>query len=169
MDYAGEITNLRPPPPKTNIRVLPYVLGSYDHYQGYDASVKKEQYNAKLGGEVKWAINTNDILDLTANTDFAQVDADQQVNNVTRFSVFFPEKRQFFLENASLFGFGIAGQDDGSGARCVINHFSVAPSDRLKWPAHPDPGRCALCSPVIQKKFRSDGDETGRKRRHACD
>jgi len=115
MDYAGEITNLRPPPPKTNIRILPYVLGSFDHYQGYDASVKKEQYNAKLGGEVKWAINTNDILDLTANTDFAQVDADQQVNNVTRFSVFFPEKRQFFLENASLFGFGIAGQDDGSG------------------------------------------------------
>jgi len=115
MDYAGEITNLRPPPPKTNIRILPYVLGSYDHYKGYDANVKPEQYNAKLGGEVKWAINTNNILDLTANTDFAQVDADQQVNNVTRFSVFFPEKRQFFLENASLFGFGIAGQDDGSG------------------------------------------------------
>src|SRR4029078_2660150 len=50
MDYAGEITNLRPPPPKTNIRILPYVLGSYDHYKGYDANVKPEQYNAKLGG-----------------------------------------------------------------------------------------------------------------------
>jgi len=115
MAYAGELTNLRPPPPRTNIRIVPYVLGSYDHYKGYDPGVKPEQYNAKLGGEIKWAINTNSILDLTANTDFAQADVDQQVNNVTRFSVFFPEKRQFFLENASLFGFGISGFEDGSG------------------------------------------------------
>ncbi len=48
-------------------------------------------------------VNPNTVLDLTANTDFAQAEADRQVINLTRFSVFFPEKRQFFLENAGLF------------------------------------------------------------------
>ena len=52
----------------------------------------------KLGADAKLAINPNAILDLTVNTDFAQADVDRQVNNVTRFSVFFPERRQFFLE-----------------------------------------------------------------------
>ena len=61
----------------------------------------------KSGGDLKWALNTNTILDLTVNTDFAQADVDQQVNNVSQFSVFFPEKRQFFLENASLFGISV--------------------------------------------------------------
>lgn len=115
MSYAGILTNLKPPPPKPNIRVQPYILTSYDHYKNFDAGVKPENTNFKLGGDIKWAINPNSVLDLTANTDFAQADADEQKNNVTRFSVFFPEKRQFFLENASLFGIGISPQDDGSG------------------------------------------------------
>jgi hypothetical protein len=115
MGYAGILTNLKPPPPKPNIRVQPYILTSYDHYKNFDAGTKPEETNFKVGGDIKWAVNPNAVLDLTANTDFAQADADQQVNNVTRFSVFFPEKRQFFLENASLFGIGISPQDDGSG------------------------------------------------------
>ena len=115
MDYAGILKNLKPPPPKPNIRVQPYILTSYDHYKNFDAGTKPENTNFKVGGDIKWAVNPNSVLDLTANTDFAQADADQQVNNVTRFSVFFPEKRQFFLENASLFGIGISPQDDGSG------------------------------------------------------
>lgn len=102
MAYAGEITNLKPPPPSANIRVNPFFL--------YDAASQKrngEEINSrnepKLGGEIKWAVNPNSVLDLTFNTDFAQADVDRQVNNLTRFSVFFPERRQFFLENASLF------------------------------------------------------------------
>jgi hypothetical protein len=123
MTYAGILKNLRPPPPKPNIRVQPYFLTSFDHYDGFDASVKPRQSNYKLGGDLKWAINSNTVLDLTANTDFAQVDADQQVNNVTRFSVFFPEKRQFFLENASLFGIGVGPQEDGSGGLMRMQPF----------------------------------------------
>jgi len=123
MDYAGVLKNLQPPPPKTNIRFQPYFLGSYDHYKNFDSSYKPQATNAKFGGDLKWAINPNAVLDVTANTDFAQADADIQVNNITRFSVFFPEKRQFFLENASLFGVGIGPAPDYSGGSMHIQPF----------------------------------------------
>ncbi len=123
MSYAGILKNLKPPPPKTNVRFQPYVLASYDRYKGFDSSVKPKETNFKAGGDIKWAVSPNSVLDLTVNTDFAQADADQQVNNVTRFSVFFPEKRQFFLENASLFGVGIAQSTDGSGGQMRVQPF----------------------------------------------
>ncbi len=123
MEYAGVLKNLQPPPPKPNVRIQPYFLSSYDHYKNFDAAVKSNQTNTKIGGELKWAINPNAVLDLTANTDFAQADADIQVNNVTRFSVFFPEKRQFFLENASLFSPGIQQAGDGSGGYMHLQPF----------------------------------------------
>lgn len=123
MEYAGVLKNLQPPPPKPNIRIQPYFLTSYDHYKGFEPSVKPKETNYKIGGELKWAINPNAILDLTANTDFAQADADRQVNNVSRFSVFFPERRQFFLENASLFGVGISRNPDESGGNMRIQPF----------------------------------------------
>ena len=123
MEYAGVLKDLQPPPPKPNIRVQPYFLSSYDHYKNFDESVKPNQTNTKIGGDIKWAINTNAVIDLTANTDFAQADADLQVNNITRFSVFFPEKRQFFLENASLFSPSIQQAGDGSGGFMHIQPF----------------------------------------------
>jgi hypothetical protein len=123
MDYAGVLKNLQPPPPKPNIRVQPYLLSSYDKYQNFSADFKPEATNFKYGGDLKWAINPNTVLDLTANTDFAQADVDRQVNNVTRFSVFFPERRQFFLENASLFGVGVGPNDDLSGGSMRIQPF----------------------------------------------
>lgn len=123
MDYAGLLTNLKPPPPRPNIQVQPYLLTAYDRYKNFDTSRKPQETNFKAGGEVKWAISPNAVLDLTANTDFAQAEADQQVNNISRFSVFFPEKRQFFLENASLFGVGVSGQDDGSGGLMRMQPF----------------------------------------------
>lgn len=123
MDYAGVLKNLQPPPPKPNIRIQPYFLTSYDHYVGYATNIKPNDTHVKFGGELKWAINPNAILDLTANTDFAQADADRQVNNVTRFSVFFPERRQFFLENASLFGVGVGPNADLSGGAMRVQPF----------------------------------------------
>ena len=122
MDYAGLLKNLQPPPPKPNIRVQPYVISSYNKQTG-DPTAKSEVSNFKVGGEVKWAISPNAVLDLTANTDFAQADADRQVNNTSRFSVFFPERRQFFLENASLFGIGISRNPDESGGFMRIQPF----------------------------------------------
>lgn len=122
MAYSGLLTNLEPPPPKPNIRINPYVLASYDRYKNYNTE-KPEDSNAKLGGELKWAVNPNAVLDLTVNTDFAQADADRQVNNITRFSVLFPERRQFFLENASLFGVGGGPKGDASGGFMRIQPF----------------------------------------------
>jgi hypothetical protein len=124
MNYAARLTNLQPPPPKPNIRFQPYVLTQYDHEQNIVPGTKYENSSVKAGADLKWAINPNTILDLTYNTDFAQADVDQQVNNVTRFSVFFPEKRQFFLENASLFGISVQQAGDASGGQMRLQPFN---------------------------------------------
>ncbi|MFM2145425.1 MAG: hypothetical protein RL732_261, partial [Bacteroidota bacterium] len=123
MDYAGLLTNLQPPPPKPNFRLQPYLLTSYNRTPATGSGKGSRNMDVKPGLDAKWAINTNTVLDLTVNTDFAQADADRQVNNVTRFSVFFPERRQFFLENASLFGFNIQRSPDGSGGGMALQPF----------------------------------------------
>ncbi len=64
---------------------------------------------------MKYGVTQNLVADLTVNTDFAQVEADEQQVNLTRFSLFFPEKREFFLENQGLFGFGGAGTGPSGG------------------------------------------------------
>ena len=71
------------------------------------------------GFDAKYAVTQNLSADFTYNTDFAQVEADEQQVNLTRFSLFFPEKREFFLENQGVFAFGgvpLSGQQAGSGA-----------------------------------------------------
>jgi hypothetical protein len=123
MAYAGVLKNLQPPPPKANIRLQPYLLQSVNRYHGFDPAIKAKNAKLKFGGDIKWAINPNTILDVTANTDFAQADADLQVNNISRFSVFFPERRQFFLENASLFSPGIQQYADNSGGAMHLRPF----------------------------------------------
>lgn len=123
MEYAGQLKGILPPPPSiTNIRFVPYVLFSDIDNQGTEVGNEKSN-KFKLGGEIKWAINNNNILDLTIHTDFAQADVDRQVNNISRFSVFFPERRQFFLENASLFSAGLAPTDEVLGGSMYIRPF----------------------------------------------
>ena len=124
MAYAGQLTNLQPPPPKPNIQLVPYILTQYNHEQNIDPGIYTEKNTLKAGADLKWAINTNTILDLTYHTDFAQADVDQQVNNITRFSVFYPEKRQFFLENASLFGVSVGQFPDASGGSMHLQPFN---------------------------------------------
>lgn len=123
MEYAGEIRQLQPPPPSTNIQLNPYSLVSFNTLTNPD-QINAHDYKYKLGGDIKWAINTNTIADLTINTDFAQADADVQVNNVSRFSVRFPEKRQFFLENASFFGPGLMADGAAGGNMQMLPFFS---------------------------------------------
>ena len=104
MDYAGILQNIEPPPPSTNLRVQPYLV-MRDERIGETEDLF-DAVTPEIGGDVKWAVTPNTVLDLTVNTDFAQADADRQVVNLSRFSVFFPERRAFFLENASLFRVG---------------------------------------------------------------
>jgi hypothetical protein len=102
MSYAAQLKGLKLPPPSVNIRVQPYALYQYD--QATDVNNKRTEKSVlKAGGEVKWALNPHAVLDLTFNTDFAQADVDRAVNNLTRFNVLFPERRQFFLENSGVY------------------------------------------------------------------
>ncbi|MEM8815042.1 MAG: DUF5916 domain-containing protein [Pseudomonadota bacterium] len=98
MAYGGVLEGVRTPPPSTNLQFNPYSLVQQLDESGAGATTEYD-----VGGEVKWAISQSTVLDLTVNTDFAQADVDRQVVNLDRFSVFFPERRQFFLENANVF------------------------------------------------------------------
>ncbi|MDC6364570.1 MULTISPECIES: carbohydrate binding family 9 domain-containing protein [Flavobacteriaceae] len=101
MIYAAKLTGLEVPPPSANIRIEPYSLFQYDQNKEGNNLIDKSN-DPKIGGDVKWAINPNAVLDLTINTDFAQADVDRAVNNLERFNIFFPERRQFFLENSGI-------------------------------------------------------------------
>lgn len=105
MVYGGLVTGLQPPPSRINLRVQPYGTFRLAERTAQGVADVREA-KPTFGGEAKWAPSANTVLDLTVNTDFAQADADRQVVNLSRFSVFFPERRQFFLENASLFAVG---------------------------------------------------------------
>lgn len=114
MTYAAELQGLELPSPSANIRIEPYTLFQYDAIE--DGNETTTTDNFKLGGDVKWAISPESVLDLTFNTDFAQADVDRAVNNLERFNIFFPERRQFFLENSGIW----AGADN----RSVVPFFS---------------------------------------------
>jgi len=97
--YTGVLVWDAPPPAaKTNISIIPYLLGdNAKDFEGLDTRQKK------IGGDVKISLSSSLNLDLTVNPDFSQVEVDRQVTNLNRFELFFPEKRQFFLENGDLF------------------------------------------------------------------
>ena len=98
----GSLTGLSGISQRRNIEFLPYFLPGIARTKE-DGTVSVFD----LGGDVKVSVTSNLTADLTVNTDFAQVEADREETNLTRFSLFFPEKRQFFLEGAGLFDFGI--------------------------------------------------------------
>src|SRR5881396_529887 len=83
--------------------VTPYALTGVERNYSIDAEARRR---GEIGGEVKYGVTPSLTLDLTYNTDFAQVEVDEQRTNLTRFPLFFPEKRPFFLENAGIFSAG---------------------------------------------------------------
>ena len=88
--------------------------------------------DGNVGVDVKWGVRQTLVADLTVNTDFAQVEDDQQVVNLSRFSVLFPEKRDFFLEGAETFNFangsaGTGGTGGGGGSAGSSQNTSTAP------------------------------------------
>ncbi|MCU0443834.1 MAG: carbohydrate binding family 9 domain-containing protein [Microscillaceae bacterium] len=100
MTYAAQLQGLKLPPPSANIRIQPYALAEYQNNQSNGE--KDQKFNSKFGGDIKWAVTPSAVLDLTFNTDFAQVEVDRAVNNLQRFNILFPERRQFFLENSGI-------------------------------------------------------------------
>ncbi|MBL0741763.1 carbohydrate binding family 9 domain-containing protein [Chryseolinea lacunae] len=105
--YSGTLVWDEPPPQVgPNISLIPYALGggSRNFTDNTPTTYKKE-----IGMDAKVAVTSSLNLDLTVNPDFSQVDVDRQVTNLDRYELFFPERRQFFLENGDLFAnFGYA-------------------------------------------------------------
>ena len=99
--------------PRRAVYLVPYGAGGIRRSEAFagPADAVSTSLEGDVGGDAKIALSPNVALDLTVNTDFAEVEADQQQVNLTRFSVFFPEKRQFFLERAGVFDF-FTGKND---------------------------------------------------------
>jgi hypothetical protein len=98
---AGSVTGVSPPTQR-NLKFSPYALG--ESARGGD--IAGTQNNTEVGFDIKYSITPSLTLDASYNTDFAQVEADEQQVNLDRFSLFFKEKRPFFLENAGQFSVG---------------------------------------------------------------
>jgi len=105
--YTGTLMwDETPPQVGANVSIIPYALGGTS--TNYEKGTPTE-YRGDIGADAKIAVTSSINLDLTVNPDFSQVDVDRQVTNLERFELFFPEKRQFFLENGDLFAnFGYA-------------------------------------------------------------
>ena len=123
---AATIVGIEAPPASNNLEVKPYAVSSLTT----DARVgpsSPTSTDGDVGLDVKYSPTQNLVADFTYNTDFAQVEADEQQVNLTRFSLFFPEKREFFLENRDTFAFGgvgTGGRGGGSGGDTPILFYS---------------------------------------------
>ena len=126
--FAASLVGIEAPRAGLTMDVKPYAISSLttDNVSTPRLSNHPE---AEAGLDVKYAVTQGLVADMTINTDFAQVEADEQQVNLTRFSLFFPEKRDFFLENQGTFSFGgvqinSAGGNFGGG---FIGGTSAAP------------------------------------------
>ena len=105
VSQAATLVGLEAPDAGIDLEVKPYVIGETNGVRAGGSRLANDA-TGDLGLDVKYGVTDNLVADLTLNTDFAQVEADEQQVNLTRFSLFFPEKREFFLENQGVFAFG---------------------------------------------------------------
>jgi hypothetical protein len=106
VSLAGALTGLDLSAPR-NLKLVPYALGEARQRAQAGPTTK---YFGDVGLDAKYSVTPSLTLDATINTDFAQVEVDEQQINLDRFNLFFPEKRPFFLENAGLFSVGTPGE-----------------------------------------------------------
>ena len=107
LSLAGDLVGLPRASAGRDLRVKPFVLGGAVRETGGDAFARQNE----VGLDVKYRLTEGLTLDLTTNPDFAQVEADVQRVNLTQFSLFFQEKREFFLENSGVFYVGDAARN----------------------------------------------------------
>ena len=105
MHEAGTLVDLETPGLAKNLEIKPYALSSLTTNQAAAVPFSNDR-EAAVGVDVKYGLTSSLTADLTVNTDFAQVEEDLQQVNLTRFSLQFPEKRDFFLEGQGIFAFG---------------------------------------------------------------
>jgi hypothetical protein len=115
ISQAGELHGITDIGSGRLFTVKPYALGGFSHLPASTSASGLTPGTSALhtgGLDIKLGIRSNLVANLTANTDFADSDVDVQQFNLTPYKLFFPEKRQFFLENAGVFSFPIAGAND---------------------------------------------------------
>jgi hypothetical protein len=106
LSEAGSLLGIADAKMGGNLELMPYFLGGIENDSNTDFTTDRL---GDIGLDAEVALTANLALDLTLNTDFAQVEADQEQVNLTRFSLYYPEKREFFLEGAEIFAFGGGG------------------------------------------------------------
>lgn len=111
----GELHGLSVTEAKRSVLIKPYVLPGTS--RDYETAGASENGVFESGVDLRYGITPNISVDASYNTDFAQVEGDQEQVNLTQFRLFFPEKREFFLEGANLFSFGQAAESSGGGSR----------------------------------------------------
>jgi Domain of unknown function (DUF5916) len=107
---AATLVGMEVPPPSRNIELKPYGVSNLTTNR-VASPPTSNKIDKDIGIDAKYGITSNMTLDLTVNTDFAQVEIDEQQVNLTRFSLFFPEKRDFFLEGQGIFDFANTGNN----------------------------------------------------------
>ena len=115
---AGTLVGLEPPDVSRLLEVKPYAIGGVTTDR-QSIPIQENEGDGDVGVDVKLGVTENLTADFTYNTDFAQVEVDEQQVNLTRFSLFFPEKREFFLEGRGIFEFargGVGSRNPGSSA-----------------------------------------------------
>ncbi len=120
VSLAATVVGLEAPAGSKHLEVKPYAISNVKSDMLATPKVSND-LGGDVGLDVKYGITQNLTTDFTYNTDFAQVEADEQQVNLTRFSLFFPEKREFFLENQGTFSFGGAGSAGGGGGTSGTN------------------------------------------------
>ncbi len=120
---AAAVVGLEAPPASRLVEIKPYGIGDLSSDLAAAAPFSND-IGGSGGVDVKYGITQNLTADFTVNTDFAQVEADEAQVNLTRFSLFFPEKREFFLENQGVFNFGGAGAGPFGGGDTPVLFYS---------------------------------------------
>ena len=133
---AGRLEGLSGIRPGRNLYVKPYITAPLLPRREDDVDFVPD-----VGFDVKYGLNSQLTLDWTVNTDFSQVEADDEQINLTRFSLFFPEKREFFLENANTFQFGPGSGSGIPGVFSRLHSFFQSPHRNLEVRTGPPPGR----------------------------
>ena len=128
VSQAAKLTGLELPA-RRDVKIIPYGATKVNQDKLLPGDQVDGQFD--VGGDVKWGILPSLTADFTVNTDFAQVEADEEQVNLTRFPLFFPEKRPFFLENASTFQFGVPQDIDLFFSRRIGLDSSGIPIDLL--------------------------------------
>ena len=109
---GATLVGIEPPPEGMNFEVKPYGISGAKTDRVADPPTSNDLF-ADAGVDAKYGVTRSLTADLTYNTDFAQVEVDQQQVNLTRFNLFFPEKREFFLEGRGIFDFATGGPTGG--------------------------------------------------------